>query len=141
MVLSTVFKNAIYIYNVDGSEYYIDATDWTKMYSKDEIYTTLAKDSWVSKDIIKNSKKGFEDSDSIDDGVIEMSYSDINTQDVVSIYLFIDKWTTYTYKVRNLANEKICFSKMTFPHQLIRVFLLEQIYRGFKISKNETYHW
>ncbi|MCI8832656.1 MAG: 23S rRNA (pseudouridine(1915)-N(3))-methyltransferase RlmH [Clostridia bacterium] len=38
------------------------------------------------------------------------------------------------------SKEKICFSKMTFPHQLIRVFLLEQIFRAFKISNNETYH-
>ena len=38
------------------------------------------------------------------------------------------------------ANEKICFSKMTFPHQLIRIFLLEQLFRAFKISNNETYH-
>lgn len=38
------------------------------------------------------------------------------------------------------AHQKICFSKMTFPHQLIRVFLLEQIFRGFKISNGETYH-
>ena len=40
----------------------------------------------------------------------------------------------------NKANEKISFSKMTFPHQLFRVFLLEQIYRGFKIQNNEAYH-
>ena len=43
-------------------------------------------------------------------------------------------------KILNQCDKKICFSKMTFPHQLIRVFLLEQIFRGFKISNGETYH-
>lgn len=38
------------------------------------------------------------------------------------------------------ANLKICFSKMTFPHQLIRIFLVEQIFRAFKIANGETYH-
>lgn len=43
-------------------------------------------------------------------------------------------------KLKQLCNEKICFSKMTFPHQLIRVFLLEQIFRAFKINNHEKYH-
>ena len=46
-----------------------------------------------------------------------------------------------TNEVLKKSNELICFSKMTFPHQLIRVFLLEQLFRGFKILNNETYHW
>ena len=40
----------------------------------------------------------------------------------------------------NSCQELISFSKMTFPHQLIRVFLLEQLFRNFKIQNNETYH-
>lgn len=34
----------------------------------------------------------------------------------------------------------LCFSKMTFPHQLMKLILLEQIYRAFKINNNEVYH-
>lgn len=43
-------------------------------------------------------------------------------------------------EVRAKADFKLSFSKMTFPHQLMRVFLLEQIYRGFKINRGEAYH-
>lgn len=39
-----------------------------------------------------------------------------------------------------MFNEKICFSKMTFPHQLFRVMLIEQIYRGLSIKNNLKYH-
>lgn len=38
------------------------------------------------------------------------------------------------------ADFKLSFSAMTFPHQMMRVILLEQIYRSFKIIKNEVYH-
>ncbi|GFR36263.1 23S rRNA (pseudouridine(1915)-N(3))-methyltransferase RlmH [Thermobrachium celere] len=42
--------------------------------------------------------------------------------------------------VLNRANYKLSFSKMTFPHQLMRLILFEQIYRGFRIINGEPYH-
>lgn len=43
-------------------------------------------------------------------------------------------------EVKERANFSLSFSKLTFPHQLFRVILLEQLYRSFKILNNETYH-
>lgn len=42
--------------------------------------------------------------------------------------------------VSRRADFKLSFSEMTFPHQMMRVILLEQVYRSFKIIRNETYH-
>ena len=42
--------------------------------------------------------------------------------------------------IKEKANWHLSFSKMTFPHQLFRVILLEQIYRAYKINNNESYH-
>ncbi len=43
-------------------------------------------------------------------------------------------------EIKQMSNYKLSFSKMTFPHQLFRVILLEQIYRTYKIRNNEKYH-
>lgn len=43
-------------------------------------------------------------------------------------------------EVSRRADFKLSFSEMTFPHQMMRVVLLEQVYRSFKIMRNETYH-
>lgn len=43
-------------------------------------------------------------------------------------------------EVLNRADETLSFSKMTFPHQLMRVILLEQIYRSYRILSHEPYH-
>ncbi len=42
--------------------------------------------------------------------------------------------------VKQRSDYKMSFSKLTFPHQMFRVMLLEQIYRAFKINHNENYH-
>ena len=43
-------------------------------------------------------------------------------------------------EVLKRADEKLSFSKMTFPHQLMKLILVEQVYRAFRIMKGETYH-
>ena len=43
-------------------------------------------------------------------------------------------------EVLNKSNYALSFSKMTFPHQLMRVILLEQVYRSYRIISNEPYH-
>lgn len=82
---------------------------------------------------------------------------DINGKKVTSVELsnLIDKtftngYSTITFiigasegltdEVKNKCNYKLSFSDLTFPHGLFRGILLEQIYRGFKIINNESYH-
>lgn len=43
-------------------------------------------------------------------------------------------------EVISRADYKLCFSKMTYPHKLMKLILFEAIYRAFKINNNETYH-
>ena len=44
-------------------------------------------------------------------------------------------------EVRKAADELLSFSRMTFTHQMVRLLLVEQIYRAFKINRGDKYHW
>ncbi|MBL0385105.1 23S rRNA (pseudouridine(1915)-N(3))-methyltransferase RlmH [Tumebacillus sp. ITR2] len=62
----------------------------------------------------------------------------------------IERFSTFTFviggslglheTVLKRANYKLSFSKFTFPHQMVRVILLEQVYRAFRIQRGEPYH-
>lgn len=64
----------------------------------------------------------------------------LGVQGVSHIMFIIGGSLGLSREVLNRADEKLSFSRMTFPHQLMRVILLEQIYRGYRIMKGEPYH-
>lgn len=66
--------------------------------------------------------------------------SDIKLSGISDIAFIIGGSYGLSDEVKNRANMRLSFSKMTFPHQLFRIILLEQIYRAFKIENNEPYH-
>lgn len=97
----------------------------------EKIASHIKKDSYlIALDLSGKQYSSEEFSKKIDN--ISLNYSNIT--------IIIGGSLGMTEQFLNTVNEKICFSKMTFPHQLIRVFLLEQLFRAFKISNNETYH-
>lgn len=98
-----------------------------------KIINALKNDSYVICLDLKGKEMSSED--------FSKKIQDISLRFNSTITFVIGGTLGMTGEVLKMANETICFSKMTFPHQLIRVFLLEQIFRSFKIAKNETYHW
>lgn len=64
----------------------------------------------------------------------------LGVQGVSHIMFIIGGSLGLSREVLKRADEKLSFSRMTFPHQLMRVILLEQIYRGYRIMKGEPYH-
>ena len=107
--------------------------DEVKQKEGNKILSNIKKDSYTISLDLKGKQYSSEDfSDKIENIKLN-GFSNIN--------FIIGGTLGITDDVLNNSNELICFSKMTFPHQLIRVFLLEQLFRAFKISNNETYHW
>ena len=66
--------------------------------------------------------------------------SDLNVRGNSHLIFVIGGSLGLSAQVLDKADEKISFSRMTFPHQLMRVILLEQIYRAQRIGRGEPYH-
>jgi len=98
-----------------------------------KIINSIKKDSYVMSLDLKGKQYTSEE--------FSEKIENITVNGFSTITLIIGGTLGLTEEVLRKSNELICFSKMTFPHQLIRVFLLEQLFRAFKISNNETYHW
>jgi len=64
----------------------------------------------------------------------------INTYHSSNIIFIVGGSNGVEEEIKEYINNELSFSKMTFPHQLFRINLLEQIYRAYKIINNEPYH-
>lgn len=89
------------------------------------------KDYIITLEISGNMLSSIEFSKKIDD-----IWTNINS----SITFIIGGSDGIHEDIKKISNYKLSFSKMTFPHQMFRLILLEQIYRSLKIMNNETYH-
>lgn len=97
----------------------------------EKIISQIPKNSYlISLDLAGKQYTSEEFSEKIEN--IKISYSNLT--------FIIGGSLGLNQKLKNISNEKICFSKMTFPHQLIRIFLIEQLFRSAKITNNEKYH-
>ena len=106
--------------------------DLVKNKECNNILNHLKKDSYIIALDLKGKQFSSEE--------FSKKITDISLNSFSSITFIIGGTLGLYENVLKNSNELICFSKMTFPHQLIRIFLLEQIFRAFKISNNETYH-
>ena len=76
----------------------------------------------------------------LDSVALSEKVSDLMVKGNSHIVLVIGGSLGIADEVLKRADEKISFSKMTFPHQLMRVILLEQLYRSYRIINHEPYH-
>ena len=137
-------------------EYYIDAVnEYLKRlskYTKIDLIEVKDEDFDISKTLLKEKEsimKYINDKDYIITLEIEGEELDSvslskKINDTLNNYSNITFIIGGSYglheDIKKLSNYKLSFSKLTFPHQLFRVILLEQLYRSYKIINNEAYH-
>ena len=98
----------------------------------EKILSLLGKDDYNIALVVKGKEFSSEE---IAEKIQEISKTGVN-----KINLIIGGSTGLDNSVIEKADLKLSFSKMTFPHQLMRLILLEQLYRAFKIINKEPYH-
>jgi 23S rRNA (pseudouridine1915-N3)-methyltransferase len=97
-----------------------------------KIISKLEKDDYVIALAIEGKQKSSEE--------LAKNIENLMTYGTSKISFVIGGSNGLSEEVLSLSNEWLSFSKMTFPHQLMRLILLEQVYRSFRIMKNEPYH-
>ncbi len=98
----------------------------------DKILANIKKDSYVITLEILGKQLSSED--------FASKIDEITKNGISELVFVIGSSCGISPKVSQRANFKLSISKMTFLHQFARLLLVEQIYRAFKILKNETYH-
>ena len=98
----------------------------------DEIIKNIPKQSYVITMCIEGKQMSSEE--------LAKLFSDKAVEGFSNICFIIGSSHGLSDRVKQLSHYKISMSKMTFPHQLARVMLLEQIYRGFSIINGSKYH-
>ena len=98
----------------------------------EKILGLIGKDDYSIALVVKGKELSSED--------LSTLFSDLSKSGINKVNLIIGGATGLDSSVIEKANYKLSFSKMTFPHQLMRLILLEQVYRAFKIINNEPYH-
>lgn len=110
----------------------IEVKDSNMSKEKDEILKKINKNDYIiSLDIHGDTYSSIEFKDHIEE-LFNSGKSNITF--IIGGSLGLDS------EIKNISNELISFSELTFPHGLFRAILLEQIYRTFKIINNESYH-
>ncbi|MDD3187436.1 MAG: 23S rRNA (pseudouridine(1915)-N(3))-methyltransferase RlmH [Bacilli bacterium] len=116
---------------IEVNDYSLDNIDLILEKEKVEIQKHISfKDYVITLEIEGNQLSSTELSKKIEEILIENS----------NIIFIIGGSYGIHKEIKERSNYSLSFSNLTFPHQLFRVILLEQIYRAFKIINNESYH-
>ena len=98
----------------------------------EKILGNIGKDDYSIALVIKGNALSSEE--------LAQKFDELSKSGINKVNLIIGGSTGLSEKVTEKAEYKLSFSKMTFPHQLMRLILMEQLYRAFKIINKEPYH-